>query len=215
MVQECNASADRDPDPSAAVVEHRQATMSEDTDMPFSAPIRVADLVARRATRFSHEPDAAARAAIAQAIGAEKVRKLRFVGALHPEGKRGWRLEADLGATVVQPCVVTLAPVTTRIDQAVVRRYVDDRTPLLPEAEIPEDDTIEPLGEVIDPGAVMLEALVLALPLYPRAEVAASGDVAVLPPGAAPIENVVKPFSGLSGLREKLAKKASDHGDRD
>lgn len=189
--------------------------MTQDTDLPFSAPIRVADLAARRATPFCHEPDAVARAAIAKAIGADRVRKLRFNGALHPEGKRGWRLEADLGATVVQPCVVTLAPVTTRIDQPVVRRYTDDDTPPEGETEIPDDDTIEPLGAVIDPGAVMIEALLLALPLYPRAEGVAPGDVIATPPGAAPIEDVVKPFSSLVDLREILWKKAQDDGDRD
>jgi hypothetical protein len=44
------------------------------------------------------------------------VRKLRFIGTLEPEGAQDWRLTADLGATVVQPCVVTLAPVTTRLE---------------------------------------------------------------------------------------------------
>ena len=188
--------------------------MTEDTDLPFSMPIRLADLAPRRVTRFCHEPDAAARAAIAEAMDAEKIRKLRFTGALHPEGKRGWRLEADLGATVVQPCVVTLAPVTTRIDQRVIRRYIDDDTPPPPEAEVPEDDTVEPLGAVIDPGAVMVEALMLALPLYPRAEGVEPGDAVVTPPGAAPIEDGIKPFSGLADLRESLAKNGTDDSER-
>ena len=35
---------------------------------------------------------------------------------------------------------------------------------------MPEDDTIEKLGREIDLAAVMIEALSLALPLYPRAD---------------------------------------------
>jgi uncharacterized metal-binding protein YceD (DUF177 family) len=189
--------------------------MTDEADPPFSASVPTADLAARRITRFALEPDAAARAAIAGAIGAERIRKLRFEGVLQPEGKRGWRLEADLGATVVQPCVVTLAPVTTRIDRKVLRRYIDDDTPQPAEAEIPEDDTIEPLRDVIDPGAVMIEALVLALPLYPRAAGVDPAEAHASPPGATPIEAAAKPFSGLAGLRDSLAGKNESGGDRD
>ncbi len=49
------------------------------------------------------------------------------------------------------------------------------RCPTDDEAEMPEDDTAEPLPEVIDPGAVMFEALALALPDYPRAPKAETG----------------------------------------
>ena len=35
-------------------------------------------------------------------------------------------LEADLGATVVQSCVVTLDPVTTRVEETALRRYTPD-----------------------------------------------------------------------------------------
>ena len=37
------------------------------------------------------------------------------------------------------------------------------------EVEMPEDDTVEPMPEVIDLAEVAAEALALALPLYPRA----------------------------------------------
>lgn len=188
--------------------------MTDDAKPPFSAPIARADLAARRITRFLHEPDAAACAEIARSIGADRIRKLRFAGTLYPEGKRDWRLEAELGATVVQPCVATLAPVTTRIDQKVVRRYIDDDTPPPPEAEIPEDDTTEPLGDTIDPGEIMVEALVLALPLYPRAEGAGPAELAAAPPGAEPVEETVKPFAGLAGLRDRLRGKDPDDSDR-
>lgn len=200
--------------------------MTDETTEPFSAPIPVAELERRRIARFRHEPDSAARAAIAGAIGAERIRKLRFEGTIAPEGRRGWRLEADLGATVVQACVVTLAPVTTRLDQRVVRRYLPVDAPQPVEAEIPQDDTLEPLGAVIDPGAVMVEALALALPLYPRAEGVDGGvdggtdDMPVTLPGATPAgdgppEATERPFSGLSGLRDALARKSGGDTDRD
>jgi hypothetical protein len=53
-----------------------------------------------------------------------------------------------LGATVVQPCVATLAPVTTRIETGVTRRYLADwQEPEGEEAEMPEDDTTEALPD--------------------------------------------------------------------
>lgn len=183
--------------------------MDDDRDLPFSNPIRVAELSARRPVSFSHAPDPATLVAIAKVVGADTVRKLRFVGELRPQGRRDWMLEATLGATVVQPCVVSLAPVTTRIDQPVIRHFVADpdlRTATEAESEIPEDDTIEPLGAVIDTGAVMIEALALALPLYPRADGAELGDLTVTPPGAEPLTKTAKPFAALSALRGIASK---------
>ena len=117
---------------------------------------------------FELRPEAPERALLAEELAINAVRKLRFAGTLEPEGARDWRLVAELGATVVQPCVVTLAPVTTRIDTHVTRGYLADwQEPTGEEAEMPEDDTTEPLPARLDLGAVMLEALALALPDLP------------------------------------------------
>ena len=140
-------------------------------DQPsYAQPLRVADLAQRTAVAFDLVLDAGGLAELASDIGADAVRKLSFRGTLTPKGRQDWVLAATMGATVVQPCVATLAPVTTRIDEAVTRTFAADLPhPSAPEAEIPDDDTLEPLGPVIDPGLVLAEALALALPLYPRA----------------------------------------------
>lgn len=164
-------------------------------------PLRVAELPPRRPTRFHLRPDAAARRALARDLGLSALRKLDFEGELGPEGRHDWRLEARLRATVVQPCVVTGEPVVTRIETGVLRRFVRDlREPSEPEAEMPEDDSAEPLGAVIDPGAVMREALALALPDYPRKPGAELAQ-AEFPPGeAAPDEPPPNPFAQLARL---------------
>ncbi|MBF9046776.1 DUF177 domain-containing protein [Rhodobacterales bacterium LSUCC0031] len=157
--------------------------------------------------RFDLAPDAPARAALAASFGLIALRKLRFSGRLQAEGKRDWALDGMLGATVVQPCVITAEAVTTRIDEPVKRRFVAD----MPhsegeEAEIPEDDTLEPLPEVVDLAAIMAEALALALPLYPRADGAALPEARFAPPGVAPLDDeTAKPLAGLAALRDKLA----------
>lgn len=172
------------------------------------ALIRVADLKPASGLDFALEPDAEARASLAAEIGADALRKLRFSGRIEAEGRRDWRLTGRLGATVVQPCVVTLEPVTTRIDTDVRRLYLADYAePDESEAEMPEDETIEALPAEIDLDAVMAEALVLALPLYPRAPGAATGEAVFTEPGKQPMRDEdTRPFAGLAQLRDKLAR---------
>ncbi len=175
--------------------------MTEKTPRPF----RTADLSRRATLEFRLAPDADARAALAADLDVSEIRKLRFDGTLIPEGKSDWRLEGKLGATVVQPCVVTLTPVVTRIEEAVSRRYLARWTEPEPgsETEMPEDDSVEPLGATIDPSAVMAEALSLAIPDFPRAEGVELGAAVYTEPGAEPLtDDKVHPFAVLARLRK-------------
>ena len=146
-------------------------------------------------------PDEAA--ALARLLGAQAVRKLRFAGSLSPLDGGGWGLDATLGASVVQTCVVTLEPVTTRVDQTVRRRFLP--MPGFRAAELvidpEEDEEIEPLGDRIDLGLVVIEALALALPAYPRKEGAVLDAAAA---GALDDAAEPKPFAALAALRGKL-----------
>ncbi|WP_369822817.1 DUF177 domain-containing protein [Rhodovulum sp. MB263] len=166
--------------------------------------LRLAGLRSREPIAFELVPDPEERAALAERLGITTLKKLRFFGELCPEGQADWRLEASLGATVVQPCVVTLAPVSTRIDTDVLRLYRADM-PTRPEAEeieMPEDDNEEPLPDRLDLALVMEEALALAMPLYPRAEGADLGEAVFAAPGVAPMQDAeLKPFAALARLR--------------
>lgn len=175
-------------------------------------PLRVAELDPNGPTPFSIVADAAACAAIARALKIPAVRKLRFEGEITPLGQTDWDLRGHLGATVEQSCVVTLGPVVTRLEDPVRRQFLAE----IPEGEadedgfeMAEDETVEPLGKVIDPAAVMLEALALALPQYPRAKDATPVTTRVAPPGVTPMsDEEIKPFAGLASLRDKLEKKS-------
>lgn len=173
--------------------------------LPYSHPLRVAELAGRKPTRLRLTPDARARAAIAAALKVTALDNLRLEGELRPLGRRDWELAAELRARATQPCIVTLAPVVTEIREHVLRRYVADLPePTGDEVEMPEDDTVEPLPAVIDAGLVLIEALALALPQYPRAPGAELGAAAFTPPGAEPlVEEKLKPFAGLSDLLKK------------
>lgn len=140
---------------------------------PTPMRVRVASLRTGSPTPFDLRPDDTLRSAIADELDLLSLRKLRLSGALIPEGRDAWRLDAMLGATVTQPCVVTLEPVTTRIDEPVTRTWRPEATLSHPaegsETELPDED-IDPLPDVIDLRAVISEALALALPQYPHAE---------------------------------------------
>ncbi len=173
--------------------------------------LRVSELSIKRPVAFDLAPAKAEMATIAEELDLSGLRKLRFHGTLLAEGRTDWVLRADLGATVVQPCVITLDPVTSRIDVKIIRRFsAEPQEPEVAagdEVEMPEDDTIEPLGAEIDLNRVMIEALALSLPDYPRSEGAELGQITAAEDGITPLEDGdTKPFAGLAALRDKMEK---------
>lgn len=174
--------------------------------MSDSSALRVADLPQNRPTEFDIRPDGQTLAALAQEMDIKALRKLRFAGTVSAKGRRDWQISATLGATVVQDCVVTLEPVTTRIDEKVERIFVSDYAePEDAEVEMADDDRLEPLTEVIDPEAIMVEALSLWIPAYPRKEGATLGEAVYSEPGVAPMRDEdTKPFAGLASLKQQL-----------
>lgn len=187
-------------------------TPNDPASPPLHHPLRTGALSPRKPTRFDLRPEASVRAAIASALDLLDLPAFRFRGELRPTGRSDYLLEAELTASVVQPCSVTLAPVPATIAETVRRNYLSNwQDPEGDEVEMPEDDTQEPLPEVIDLGAVAIEALALSLPLYPRAPDVALGEAVFAPPGSEPLREAdLKPFAGLAALRDRLA--ASDSG---
>lgn len=179
------------------------------TDTERPTRFRTATLSPRKPTRFRYQPEAEARAAMARDLGLLALHDLQMEGEIAPVGRDELVLTARLLAKANQACVVTLAPVPARIDEPVRRRYVTSYTdPDGDEVEMPEDDSVEPLPEVIDLAEVAAEALALALPEYPRAPGAALGEAVHAAPGVEPLTDAaLKPFAGLAGLADRLAAK--------
>jgi uncharacterized metal-binding protein YceD (DUF177 family) len=100
--------------------------------------------------------------------------------------------------------------VKTRLDEDITRLFLAEMPDeaLADEQEMPQDDTQEPLGDVIDVAAVMIEALTLALPDYPRSDAASFDGAEITPPDAEPIApEERKPFAKLAELKKKLEDK--------
>jgi uncharacterized metal-binding protein YceD (DUF177 family) len=175
---------------------------------------RTGGLSPRKPTRFDHEAGAEERRALAADLGLLSLRSLRLTGEITPAGRDEMVLSARLVVDADQACVVTLAPVRARIDEPVRRRFVADlQMPDGDEIEMPEDDTLEPMPEVIDLAEVAAEALALALPLYPRAPGAELGTLVHAPDGVAPLTDAdLKPFAGLAALARQSPPKDDDKG---
>lgn len=174
----------------------------------FSHVVTIANLARQRHDKINLRPGDADLLRIARALGLVDLRKLALIGELRPVGRRDWQLSAHLGATIVQSCVVSLAPVTTRIEEDVQRIWCADMVETSEagsEEEMPEDTSQEPLGREIDLGRVLVEALGLALPIYPRAEGATLTQGQFAAPGLTPMQDQdALPFAGLAGLRDSL-----------
>ena len=170
--------------------------------------LRVADLSHRKATQINVTPLPETVNALKSVLGVDGLRKISLRGQIEPAGGRNFRLRATVGATFVQPCIVTLAPVSTRIDEPVERLYVAGLSmPDEAEVEMPEDDSVEALPDEIDLIALLSEALALNVPAYPRADGAEAGDLVFTEPGKDAMTDAdARPFAGLAGLKARLDK---------
>lgn len=179
-----------------------------------SSTFRVADLRQNRPTGFDLRPNTQELGALADALGLTTLRKVVFTGEIRAYGKNDWELVGALGATVVQPCVVTLEPVTTRVDEKIERRFLA-QMPELPdddeEVEMPEDENSEPLETHIDVEAILHEALALYIPQFPRADGAELQEAVFTEAGKkAMTDEDVRPFAGLAALRDQLGSKEDE-----
>jgi uncharacterized metal-binding protein YceD (DUF177 family) len=167
---------------------------------------RTGGLSPRKPTRFDFAPDAEACATLARDLGLLSLRDLRLIGEITPKSRDELALTARLTARADQACVVTLAPVAALIDEEIQRRFVVGLVvPDGDEVEMPEDDTLEPMPEVIDLAEISAEALALALPLYPRAPGAELGEAVHAAEGVMPLRDTdLKPFAVLASLAAKL-----------
>ncbi|MBM3604026.1 MAG: DUF177 domain-containing protein [Alphaproteobacteria bacterium] len=166
---------------------------------PESHPqrLRVAHLNPKTPTPFHLRPDEATRAAMADELGIDALSRLDFRGDLRAQGSDSWVLTGTLSARVTQPCVVTLKPVRSDIQEPVRIQFSPHVTPPQGEEIEMPDETLEPLGNFIDLTAIMVEALSLALPEYPRAPGAGLPDATGT---AEPATDTRRPFAGLDKL---------------
>jgi uncharacterized metal-binding protein YceD (DUF177 family) len=107
------------------------------------------------------------------------------------------RLTADLSADVVQECVVTLEPVSSRVEDCFTLLYGHAQDEAREVVLSGEAELVEPVsGSTLDIGEAVAQQLSLALDPYPRAPGAAAAE-----PEAGPGD--ASPFAALAKWKEK------------
>lgn len=174
--------------------------------IPYSHEFPVADLDVNRPIEVTLKPDPAMNARIAEYLGINGLSKPRLVATLTLQRNGRVDVTGKLGATVTQSCVVSLAPVRTRIEDTVQRRFVTELPDPGDDYQMGEDEeTVELLGKTIDLGAILVEDLALALPPFPRADDAQLETRHFTAPGHTPMsDDDAKPFAALAALKGKL-----------
>ncbi|MBE0530146.1 MAG: DUF177 domain-containing protein [Rhodospirillales bacterium] len=175
----------------------------EKQDTPeFSRTVAVETV--KEEAAFAIEATPAEREYLARRLGVVSVdlltadlRLIRMMGAMV-------RLEGQLAAEVTQSCVVTLAPVHSRIAATVDRRYGPPEALAETDSEdvgLEDDDVPEVLvNGVIDLGEAVAEQLALEIDPFPRAEGAEFPGYAS---GPVPTETTKSPFAALGDLLKK------------
>lgn len=133
--------------------------------------------------------------------------KLSIKGQIQAEGGKNWALEATVGASAVQACVVTNEDVKTRLDVDINRRYLSDFAAHEAEfaAEEDLDDEAEEIPAEINLLDLALETVSLNLDDFPRKEGTELEPVLAAPEGVEPLtDDAVKPFAGLAVLKDKM-----------
>lgn len=147
--------------------------MSRTPDAPeFSFVIRPADLGAEPA-RYTLEASAEERLALAARFDLIDLETLIVdITVEWLRGRTFLKLDGRIRANAIQRCVVTLQPVTSRIDERFEIMFeAEDRSA---KDVVVEFEDVEPLpGDALDIGEVAAEEFALMLDPYPRAPAAA------------------------------------------
>ncbi|PYG57659.1 DUF177 domain-containing protein [Rhizobium sp. UGM030330-04] len=177
-------------------------------DLPFSYPVKVGHISANP-VRIGLEADAEELKALAKFWDVLSVDYLKAELQVSRWKKDGLKIKGEVHAAVTQSCVVTLEPVSSRIEETLEQIFVPEGSKLArmvtnEEGEIvldPDGPDIPDqfTGDSIDVGAVVVEFAALAIDPYPRkpdAEFVDTGD------GEREEEKRPSPFAALKDWKK-------------
>lgn len=151
----------------------------DNDDAPFSYPVKVGHISANP-VRIALEADKDELKALAKSWNVLSVDALKAELQVSRWKKDGIKIFGSVQATITQACIVTLEPITSRIDEQVEQIFVPEGSKLAriitndegemvldPDGpDIPEQFT----GDTVDAGEVVAEFVALAIDPYPRKE---------------------------------------------
>lgn len=148
--------------------------------------------------------------AMADTLGVIEVASAAAKFVLSGGGKARVGLSGNLSCTLVQRCVVTLAPVEETVETQVHREFIKVGTIIDPV----EDSDLDPFdddppdvleGDFIDLMSVITEVVALEMAPYPRSEVARTTAEASAPQTQdAHLKDPSNPFAALAQIKDRL-----------
>jgi uncharacterized metal-binding protein YceD (DUF177 family) len=180
----------------------------DNDDVPFSYPVKVGHISANP-VRIALEADKDELKALAKSWNVLSVDALKAELQVSRWKKDGIKMSGSVQATITQACIVTLEPITSRIDEQVEQIFVPEGSKLAriitndegemvldPEGpDIPEQFT----GDTVDAGEVVAEFVALAIDPYPRKE---GVEFAGLAQKETPEERKPSPFAVLKDWKK-------------
>jgi uncharacterized metal-binding protein YceD (DUF177 family) len=134
-------------------------------------PLPIAEIGTKESERRV-ESNESERTALAKRFGLQAIRSLSGELRLRWVSDELIRLEGNLRAEIIQLCVVSLEPITAKIEQSFTRLLAFGAAPESEgeiEIDLSADEPPDPVqGETIDIGEILAEELALAIDPYPR-----------------------------------------------
>jgi uncharacterized metal-binding protein YceD (DUF177 family) len=171
--------------------------------LSYQSKINITTLIAENNIEFNIIFDQNDLLLIAATLDLESIKKATMRGKISRYNNEEWVLQAMVGATISQKSVISLKPVTTRIDEKITRRLVKgpDLTIQENELELNDDDFID---KELFLGNIFFECLALALPTYPKeANELFDSISSAQKVGEIPSNEETSPFAILSVLKKK------------
>ena len=158
----------------------------------------------KRKFRFYHTSSNQELSDLSKFLEVEALKTFSFKGHFIESNENDYLLEASFKATVIQLCVVTLRPVKTNIDHKFNRLFsiVKQRTRAKRLSITHDAIDQEQILNDVNIGDIMLEALTLEIPLYPKIKGVNFEGLTVTDAGSKPLEPVLNnPFSSLKKMK--------------
>ena len=150
-----------------------QRKSKETSAAPWQVPVALED-VTETGRHFDLVADETVRAAVARLAGLRELPRLQANFDLNRRSGGGLHVAGFVSATVGQNCVVTLEPLANEVEETVDLLFVPQRAMARQKGETEAEprhvnwDDPEPIGGVVDLGALATEFLILGLDPYPR-----------------------------------------------
>ncbi len=150
------------------------------------------------------EATADERAAIASELGISECATLTARYTIAPRGEGCYLLSGKISARVIQPCIVTLDPVTQDFEEQIQIELCpagEARDEAANEHDVLVETDTEPIeNEIIDVGRLVFECLSAGIDPYPRRE---GAEFQWTDPKAAADKAAGGPFAALAKLKDK------------